>query len=177
MFGGILESSQHPMVTQPLPSFISAPGGADYLLIATGIFLVLSVMAVGLLYLRLHALPDHIAHKWQKIQFEIVCVLGLLAMFTHVHAFWIAALLLALIDIPDFSTPLGRIADAIGKIAGSRPRRMAAGGVDAAQGKAGEESLPQPVARASGAIESTARQPAGHTGSGPAREHERAPNN
>ena len=36
------------------------------------------------------------AHKSQKLQFEIVAVLGLLALFTHVHLFWIAGLLLAL---------------------------------------------------------------------------------
>jgi hypothetical protein len=61
----------------------------------------------------LHHLPDHIAQRSKKIQFEIVAVLGLLAMFTHINAFWIAALLLALIDIPDFSTPLRRIAGAL----------------------------------------------------------------
>ena len=56
---------------------------------------------VGVLYFRLHALPERFAHK--KVQFEIVCVLALLAMFTHMHIFWIAGLLLALIDFPDFS--------------------------------------------------------------------------
>ena len=42
------------------------------------------------------------AHKSQKLQFEIVAVLGLLALFTHIHLFWIAGLLLALVDLPDF---------------------------------------------------------------------------
>ena len=37
-------------------------------------------------------------------------MLGLLALFTHMHLFWVAGLLLALIDIPDFSGSLGRIA-------------------------------------------------------------------
>ena len=54
------------------------------------------------LFLRLHTLPERMAHKSQKLQFEIVAVLGLLALFTHVHIFWVAGLLLALIDIPDF---------------------------------------------------------------------------
>jgi len=40
-----------------------------------------------------------------------------LALFTHIHLFWIAALLLALIDLPDFGTPLGRIAGSVEKIA------------------------------------------------------------
>mgnify|MGYP003694029355 CR=1 FL=1 len=51
------------------------------------------------------------AHKSQKLQFEIVAVLGLLALFTHIHMFWIAGLLLAMIDLPDFSTPLRSIAE------------------------------------------------------------------
>ena len=42
------------------------------------------------------------AHKSQKLQFEIVAVLGLISLFTHMHIFWIAGLLLALIDLPDF---------------------------------------------------------------------------
>jgi hypothetical protein len=58
-----------------------------------------------------------LAHKGHKLQFEIVAVLGLLALFTHIHAFWVAGLLLALIDLPDFGTPLGRIAGSLEKIA------------------------------------------------------------
>jgi hypothetical protein len=57
------------------------------------------------------------AHKSQKLQFEIVAVLGLISLFTHMHIFWIIGLLLALIDLPDFSTPLSRIAGSVEKIA------------------------------------------------------------
>src|SRR4029077_18028875 len=88
-------------------------------MIVMGIFLVAAVLAVGNLYLRLHSLPERMAHKSQKLQFEIVAVLGLLALFTHVHLFWIAALLLALIDLPDFGTPLRSIAGSVEKIADS----------------------------------------------------------
>ena len=55
----------------------------------------------------------------------IVCVLALLAMFTHMHIFWIAGLLLALIDFPDFSTPLRRIAGSTEKIATKEPNAAA----------------------------------------------------
>jgi hypothetical protein len=82
------------------------------------IFLVVVVLAVGLLFLRLHTLPERMAHKSQKLQFEIVAVLGLLALFTHIHLFWVAGLILALIDLPDFGTPLRRIAGSVEKIAG-----------------------------------------------------------
>jgi hypothetical protein len=77
---------------------------------------------VGVLYLRLHHLPEHIAHKGQKIQYEIVAVLALLAMFTHNHLFWIAGLLLALVQVPDFSTPLGRMADSLAVMATRKTR-------------------------------------------------------
>jgi hypothetical protein len=60
--------------------------------------------------------PEQVAHKGQKDQFEIVAILGLIA--THMHIFWIAGLLLAFIDLPDFSGFLGRIG---GRIAGVKP--------------------------------------------------------
>jgi hypothetical protein len=44
--------------------------------------------------------------------------LCLLALLTHIHAFWVAALLLALIDIPDFGGWLARIGGAVEKMAG-----------------------------------------------------------
>ena len=105
----------HQAASNPMPSFITAPGDIDVLMVVMTIILVLFTLMVGVLYFRLHALPDRFAHK--KVQFEIVCVLGLIAMFTHMHIFWIAGLLLALIDLPDFSTPLKRIAGSAEKIA------------------------------------------------------------
>jgi hypothetical protein len=61
------------------------------------------------------------AHKSEKLQFEIVAILGLLALFTHIHLFWVAGLLLAMIDIPDFGTPLRSIAGSVEKIADTVP--------------------------------------------------------
>jgi hypothetical protein len=61
------------------------------------------------------------AHKSQKLQFEIVAVLGLISLFTHMHIFWIAGLLLAMIDLPDFSTPLRSIAGSVERIADATP--------------------------------------------------------
>ena len=52
---------------------------------------------------------------------EIVAVLGLISLFTHNHLFWIAGLLLALIDIPDFGTPLRSIAGSVERIADASP--------------------------------------------------------
>jgi hypothetical protein len=66
-------------------------------------------------------MPERMAHKSQKLQFEIVAVLGLLALFTHIHLFWVIGLLLAMVDLPDFGTPLRRIAGSVEKIAGDPP--------------------------------------------------------
>src|ERR1700745_3728280 len=106
------------MTPHHLPFYIAKPGETDVLMIVMGIFLILAVLGIGNLYLRLHSLPERMAHKGQKLQFEIVAVLGLISLFTHIHIFWIAGLLLALIDLPDFSTPLTRIAGSVERIAG-----------------------------------------------------------
>jgi hypothetical protein len=111
----------HSAAPHHLPWFITGPGQTDVLMVATGIFLLLAILAVGNIFLRLHTLPERMAHKSQKLQFEIVAVLGLLALFTHQHIFWVAGLLLALIDLPDFGTPLRRIAGSTEKLAGIAP--------------------------------------------------------
>jgi hypothetical protein len=105
------------MTPHHLPFYIAKPGETDVLMIVMGVFLILTVLGVGNIYLRLHSLPERMAHKSQKLQFEIVAVLGLISLFTHMHIFWIAGLLLALIDLPDFSTPLTSIAGSVERIA------------------------------------------------------------
>jgi hypothetical protein len=67
----------HPAAQEHLPSFITAPGQPDVLMIVMGFFLVLAVMGFGILFFRLHSLPERMAHKSHKIQFEIVAVLCL----------------------------------------------------------------------------------------------------
>jgi hypothetical protein len=114
-----VNESLHPSAPHDLPAFITAPGDTDVLMVVVGIMLILAVLAVGNLYLHLHTLPERMAHKSQKLQFEIVGVLGLLALFTHNHLFWVIGLFLALIDLPDFGTPLRRIAGSVEKIAGT----------------------------------------------------------
>jgi hypothetical protein len=136
---------RHPAATGELPSFITSPGETDVLMVIMSLFLTLAVVMFGILFLRLHTLPERMAHKSQKIQFEIVAVLGLIALFTHMHIFWIAGLLLAMIDFPDFGTSLGRIATSTEKIAGIKP------------GDNSAEVQPQPMA---GGFEETG-EPAG----------------
>jgi hypothetical protein len=111
----------HPVATQHLPMFITAPGETDVLMVVMAITLAVAVVGFGVLFLRLHTLPERVAHKGHKIQFEIVAILGLIALFTHMHIFWVIGLLLAFIDIPDFGGFLGRIAGSVEKIAGVKP--------------------------------------------------------
>ena len=114
-----MQEQLHPMTPHHLPFYLAKPGETDVLMIVMGIFLIAAVLGVGNIYLRLHSLPERMAHRSQKLQFEVVAVLGLLALFTHIHLFWIAALLLAMIDLPDFGTPLRSIAGSVEKIADS----------------------------------------------------------
>ena len=116
-----MSESVHPGAPHHLPGFITAPGDTDVLMVVVGITLIGAVLMVGNLYLHLHTLPERMAHKSQKLQFEIVAVLGLLALFTHNHLFWVIGLFLAMIDLPDFITPLRRIAGSVEKLAGEPP--------------------------------------------------------
>ncbi len=102
-----------------LPWFFTSPGQTDVLLVAAAILLLISVLLLGVLFFWLHSLPERLGHK--KLQFEIVAVLGLISLFTHMHMFWIIGLLLALIDFPDFMSPLRRIAGSLEKMSGSKP--------------------------------------------------------
>ena len=77
------------------------------------------------------SLPERVAHRTKKVQLDIVAVLCLLALFTNEHVFWIAALLLAFIDLPDFLTPVQRIASAAEKIAGGEMKAQSSDAVDA----------------------------------------------
>jgi hypothetical protein len=111
----------NPAASHHLPIFITPPGDTDVLMVVAGLTLLGATLAFGLIFLYLHTLPERMAHRSHKLQFEIVAVLGLLALFTHIHVFWVAGLLLALIDIPDFGGWMGRITAAVEKIAGLKP--------------------------------------------------------
>ena len=111
-----MTATQHPAAPHHLPWFIAPPPETDFLYAITTVVVIGTVLGLGILFFRLHSLPERLGHK--KFQFEIVAVLGLLSLFTHVHAFWVAGLLLALIDLPDFQTPLRRIATSLEKLSG-----------------------------------------------------------
>jgi len=111
----------HPAAPHHLPPFLPGADGSDWLLTFVGVLLVVSVLGFGVMFLHLHSLPERLAHRGHKLQFQVVAVLGLLALFTHIHLFWVAALLLALVDIPDIGGHLRRIAGAAERLAGLPP--------------------------------------------------------
>ena len=117
----------HPAAPHHLHWFITAPGETDTLYVLTTLLVIASVIGLGILFFTLHSLPERWGQK--KLQFEIVAILGLISLFTHIHLFWIIALILALIDLPDFTTPLKRIARSSEKLAGikSPPEEIGGG--------------------------------------------------
>ncbi len=123
-------SELHPLASHHLPFFITPPGETDVLFVIMAFVLVGAVLGIGVFFFWLHSLPERMVHN--KIQFDIVAVLALLSLFTHQHAFWVAALLIALINFPSFSLPdvsglLGRIASSLEAIAASRTEAAGAG--------------------------------------------------
>jgi hypothetical protein len=120
----MMTNALNPAAPHDLPAFITAPGETDILFNLVIVLVLAVVILTGVLYFKLHALPEQIAHRTTKIQYEIVAVLGLLSLFTHNHIYWIAGLLLALIPLPDFSTPLNRMAESLAKIAGAKQKQQ-----------------------------------------------------
>jgi len=148
-----MSAEVNPVATHYMPIFITPPGQTDVLMVVTAGFLLVAVVAFGLLFLRLHTLPERMAHRGHKLQFEIVAVLCLIALFTHNHAFWIVALLLALIELPDFGGWMGRIAGGVERIAGTKPPGVTAessGGEGREDAIAREEAANPPTREAQG---------------------------
>lgn len=107
----------HELAPHHLPFFVPSADGSDPLMTVMLIVLIIGVVLLGTFYLHLHSLPERLAHRHSRMQFELVAVLGLLALFTHNMVFWVAALLLAFVPFPDFSGPLNSIAASLDRIA------------------------------------------------------------
>lgn len=110
--------AMNPAAPHHLPSFVTGPGQSDWLMTVMLVFLLVAILSAGLLYLKLHALPEHMAHRTNRVQLQFVAVLCLLALLTHNHVFWIAGLLLAMIELPDFATPMNSVALSLERLSG-----------------------------------------------------------
>jgi multisubunit Na+/H+ antiporter MnhF subunit len=115
--GRPVTASRNPLATEHLPFFITAPRDTDVLFNITLVFTIAMIVLTGVVFLTIHSLPDRIAHKSKKVQLDVVCLLCLLSLLTHENILWVAALILAFLDIPDFLTPVNRIAASVETIA------------------------------------------------------------
>ena len=106
----------HPLAPHSLPPFVGAADGSDPLFSAIIFIVILAILGVGVFYLKLHAIPEQLAHKHGNTQSQLIMVLALLALFTHNNIFWVAALVLALLKLPDFLTPINSISESLKKL-------------------------------------------------------------
>ena len=111
-----MSAELHPLAPHALPSFIGAADGSDPLFSAITVILVVAVLGIGVGYLSLHAIPERLAHKHGNTQSQLIMVLALLALFTHNNIFWVIALILAVLKLPDFLTPIRSISDSLKKL-------------------------------------------------------------
>ena len=105
-----MNESTTKVVHDHLPFYITGPGESDILFTAVAISLIAIVVGFGALYFTIQAIPDRIAKGTSKAQMQLVGLLGLISLFTMNNLYWIAAILLAAIRIPDFRAPLTDIA-------------------------------------------------------------------
>ena len=111
-----MSGAVHPLAPHTLPPFVGGADGSDPLFSAIIFIVVIAVLGLGVFYLKLHAIPEQLAHKHSNTQSQLIMVLALLALFTHNNLFWVAALILALLKLPDFLTPINSISESLKKL-------------------------------------------------------------
>ena len=110
-------SKPHSLAIEHLPFFVSGPGETDVLFVVVAVIATTVTMLVGVLYFTLHHLPEKIGSKYNSGQLLLIGILSLIAMFTHNNTFFFAALILAAVQLPDWTTPLTSIAKSLRDLA------------------------------------------------------------
>ncbi|AML52292.1 hypothetical protein [Falsihalocynthiibacter arcticus] len=100
----------NPAATEHLPYFIVPPGGTDQMFTVVTVFVLGLILALGVFYFKLHSIPESLAEEKRGNQLQVIGALSLLALFTHNGYFWVAALVLATVTLPDFLTPFRSMA-------------------------------------------------------------------
>lgn len=103
------------VIQEHLPFFITGPGEPDILFTAVTISLVLAVVGFGALYFTIQSIPDRLAEGTSKTQMQIVGILGLISLITMNNMYWVAALLLGAMRLPDLVTPIKSISRSLEK--------------------------------------------------------------
>ncbi|MEP1934727.1 MAG: hypothetical protein ABJJ37_25940 [Roseibium sp.] len=101
-----MNSPTQDIPLDPLPFFITGPGGMDILFGLVALVLVLALLGFGALYFTIQAIPDRMASGMGKTQLQVVSILGLISLFTMNNAFWIAAILLAAVPLTQITLPI-----------------------------------------------------------------------
>ena len=104
------------VILEHLPFYITGPGESDILFTAVTITLILVLIGFGALYFTIQAIPDRLVEGTSKAQMQLVGILGLISLITMNNAYWVAALLLAAIRIPDLLTPFKSISRSLKKL-------------------------------------------------------------
>lgn len=141
-----MESNLRDAALAHAPFFITAPGETDILFVGVVWFVVIAVFLIGAFYLNLHALPERLAHHANHTQLQLIGVLTLLALFTHNNIFWVAALVLAVIQFPDFVSPVQTMANALKSMA------QAKSGLAESAAPVAAQSQPQPQSASSESV-------------------------
>jgi hypothetical protein len=110
------------MKTEHIPGYL-AGADSDPLMMVMAVILVVIILIAGVFYFKLHAVPEHIAHGKNHTQIQLITILTILALFTHNNIFWVAALVLAVVELPDFLTPLKSIAKSLATIAKNKEQK------------------------------------------------------
>jgi len=111
----------NPLAPAELPFFITGPGQTDTLFVIVVVFMMVAVLAIGVLYLNLHSIPDRIAHHANHAQLQLIGILTLIALFTHNNLYWVIAIFIAALNPPDFVTPINSIARSLRRMAAGQP--------------------------------------------------------
>ena len=136
----------HPAAPHHLPVYIPRPDGSDPLFTVVVVSIVILCLLAGVLYFKLHSLPEHMGEKANSTQLQLISVLAILALFTHNNAFWVLALLVAAVRLPDYLTPLQGIATSLGKIAAHQPAPTPSESSTAAPDAAADVAVAAPTA-------------------------------
>ncbi|MDJ0859677.1 MAG: hypothetical protein QNJ03_11390 [Dinoroseobacter sp.] len=106
-----------------LPFFMTAIGQTDTLMIFMVVFVLALLIFGGVFYLHLHSVPDRMAHEANHTQLQLIGILTLIALLTHNNIFWIAAIIIAALNPPDFMTPLQSMARSLQRLATGAPQK------------------------------------------------------
>ncbi|HCM47850.1 MAG TPA: hypothetical protein DIS98_10245 [Colwellia sp.] len=117
------------MSAEQIPGYL-AGANSDPLMVVMAIILIVLVLLAGVFYFKLHAIPEHLAHGKNHTQIQLITILTILALFTHNNIFWVAALVLAVVELPDFLAPLKSIAKSLEIIAANKQEKVQVNTVD-----------------------------------------------